>query len=241
MFIEIVGNVAGRGEVVDALADHRLHRLLHCATILEERFVKIGEVVDDDLTAGIRKRLDARGEIRLAIVAGVEIDLRAWSDLVDEFCHGSAFVGRSGRAFRQDVDVVRVGEVARGDVGRLAAIHVETIGQNADADAGAIHAEHGARQVGTHRDIGIVVGQRRAGGGGRAAEDDGVLRGERAQHKLRRAGWQERLGGCVCGGAGERCGRVGRGCGHDERLCWCVCCVGRRPPDPGVGQAELVR
>ena len=237
MLVEIVGNVARRGEVVDALADHCFDRLLHRAAILEERFVEIAEVVDDDLTAGIREHLDAGGEIRFAVVAGVEIDLRAGVDLVDEFGHGAAFVSRPGRAFRQNVDVARVREVAGGDVGRLAAVHVEAVRQDADADAGAVHAEHGTCQVGTHRDIGIVVSKRRAGSGGQAAEDDGVLRGKRVQHQLGRAGGQERLDRRVAEGAEERCGD-GVGGGRDGCLRWCACCFGHRPPDPGRARPQ---
>ena len=90
--IAVSAFVAGRRNIGDALRFDGLNGLRDHA-ILEERLIKIADVVDDHLGAGIGKRKDAVGEVLLAIESGVEGEARAGRDVVDDLQHRPAFVG----------------------------------------------------------------------------------------------------------------------------------------------------
>src|SRR5262249_15927682 len=134
-------DVAGGRKIRDAVIGHDVVDRQGDDAGLEEGLVEVGEVVSDDLGAGVGQILNVGGETGFGDVPGSEGEARAWCDVVDDLEHRAALVGAEAAQVLDDLHS-RGGQVTCGDVGRGALQGADnrlgdvviTIAQHADLD-----------------------------------------------------------------------------------------------------------
>src|SRR5271170_7902992 len=84
--------IAGSGHVGHAAGDRRVDGLFEHPTGGFKTGRNKGNVVDNDLAAGLLEGTNSRCHALRRVAVSIEIDSGSWSDVVDDLCHGAAFV-----------------------------------------------------------------------------------------------------------------------------------------------------
>jgi len=159
--ISLVLEVARRRKIADVVVGDDAVNGLGNRAFLIKGFVKVKNVVGDDLRIAlrrIRQVLDVLGEAELAVIRRGKIQCRSGRDVMDDLQHGPALI-RAARVgiFLQDLDPGR-GQVAGRHIRRGATQRVVTVAEHAHGHASAIHAtrRRGAHPVGLEHEIALA-------------------------------------------------------------------------------------